>query len=168
MRVWAAHAVFAAVLAGSLAARERSAEPPLDRAGQESVVLDVARSQGLGFRGYRTRDASGERALAFDVPGCSQPTFVVLRIATFEDEATSESAPGPDYKQTYVYFDQTWSRPDRWAVSTQKVKYGLLAMFGLADYATSSLVLEIEAPRDCSAAQRIDWRPAWSRAYLRG
>jgi hypothetical protein len=56
MRLWAAHAVFAAVLVGTIASRERSAEPPIDDAGLESVVLSVAGSQGLGFREYRTSD----------------------------------------------------------------------------------------------------------------
>ena len=166
MRVWAAHAVFAAVLVGSLASRERSAEAPLIDAGLESVVLSVARSQGLGFREYRTSDTGGERTMAFNVPGCSQPMFGDLRMATFEDEATTESAPGQDYQQAYVYFDRKWNSPDRWAVSIQTMKYSLLAMFGRTDYATSSLVLEVEAPRDCPAAESIDWRPAWSRTYL--
>jgi hypothetical protein len=63
MRFWAAHAVFAAVLVGTLASRERSAEPPIDDAGLESVVLSVARSQGLGFREYRNSDSLWRRVL---------------------------------------------------------------------------------------------------------
>jgi len=163
MRLWAAHAVFAAVLVGSLASRERSAEAPIDHAGLESVVLSVARSQGLGFREYRTNDTGGGRTMVFNVPGCSRPVLVTWRQATFEDAAATESAPGPDYRQQYVYFDQKWNSPDRWAVSIQRMKYSLLAMFGRTDYATSSLVLQVETPRDCPAAESLDWRPAWSR-----
>ena len=162
MRLWAARAVFAAVLVGSLATRERSAEAPIDQAGLESVVLSVARSQGLGFREYRTNDAGGGRTIVFKFPGCSRPVLVTWRQATFEDAAATESAPGQDYQQQYVYFDQKWNSPDRWAVSIQRMKYSLLAMLGRTDYATSSLVLQVETPRDCPAAESIDWRPAWS------
>ena len=162
MRLWAAHAVFAAVLVGSLASRERSAEAPIDQAGLELVVLSVARSQGLGFREYRTNDTGGGRTMVFNVPGCPHPVLVTWRQATFEDAAATESTPGQDYQQQYVYFDQKWNSPDRWAVSIQRMKYSLLAMFGRTDYATSSLVLQVETPRDCPAAESIDWRPAWS------
>ena len=72
MKLWA-HAVFAAVLIGSLAVRERSAEAPVTDAGVGSVVVSVARSQGLSLREYRTSAANGERIMAFDVPGCPQP-----------------------------------------------------------------------------------------------
>jgi hypothetical protein len=164
MRVWA-HAVFAAVLVGSLASRERSVEAPIDDASFETVVLSVGRSQGLDFREYRTSDAGGRRTIVFNAPGCSGPMLVTWRPATFEDEAATESAPGQDDRLQYVYFDQKWNRPNRWAVSLQRMKYSLLAMLGRTDYATSNFVLQVEAPRDCPAAERVDWRPAWSRTY---
>ena len=162
MRLWA-HALFAAVLVGSLASRERSAEAPVDSASLESAALNVARSQGLAFREFRASETDWGRTMAFDVPGCSLPLLATWRPATFEDEATTQSALRQGYQQQYVYFDRKWSKPNRWAVSIQRMKYGLLALFGRADYATSSYVLEVEAPRDCSAAERVDWRPAWSR-----
>jgi hypothetical protein len=166
MRFWA-HAVFAAVLVGSLASRERSAEAPIDDAGRESAVLTVARSQGLVFLEYRTSNTDWGRAMAFDAPGCPHPVLVTWRPATFEDEATAASAPGQAYQQQYVYFDQRWNSPDRWAVSIQRMKYSLLAMFGRTDYATSDHLLQVEAPRDCPAVESIDWRQAWSRTDRR-
>jgi hypothetical protein len=162
MRAWA-HAVFAAILVGSLASRERSVQAPIDDASLETVVLSVGRSQGLDFRKYRTSDTGGPRTIVFNVPGCSRPVLVTLRPVTFEDEATTESAPGQDYRPQYVYFDQKWDSPNRWAVSLQRLRYSLLAMFGRTDYATSNLVLQVDAPRDCPAAERMDWRQAWSR-----
>ncbi len=165
MKLWA-HAVFAAVLVGSLASRERSAEAPVTDAGVGSVVVSVARSQGLSLREYRTSAANGERSMVFDVPGCPKPMSVILRMATFEDEATTESPTPQGYQKQYVYFDRKWGRPRPWAVSIQRMKYSLLALFGRTDYATSNLVLEVEAPRECPAAESIDWRPVWSRAYL--
>jgi hypothetical protein len=83
--------------------------------------------------------------------GCS--SFHSLRTATFEDEAAAEAAPGQDYQQQYVYFDQKWRSPDRWAVSMQRMKYSLLAMLGRTDYATSDFVLEVEAPRNCPGGE---------------
>ena len=99
--------------------------------------------------------------MAFSVAGCSQPMLVTWRSATFEDEAATESAPGQDYQQQYVYFDRKWNRPNLWAVSLQRLKCRLLAVFGKTDYSTSRL-LRVEAPRDCPAAVSIDWRQAWS------
>lgn len=162
MRIWA-HAVFAAVLVGSLASRERSAEAPADAAALESAALGVARSQGLNFRGYRANDTTWGRTMVFDVPGCSRPVLARWRLVTFEDEAVAQSSPRQDYHRQYVYFDRRWSSPNRWAVSIQRMKYGMLAVFGRADYATSGFVLEVEAPPDCPAAESVDWRPAWSR-----
>lgn len=165
MKFWA-HAVFAAVLIGSLASRERSAEAPVTNAGVGSVVVSVARSQGLSLREYQTSAANGEQIMVFDVPGCPKPMSVILRMATFEDEATTESPTRQGYQKQYIYFDRKWGSPRPWAVSIQRMKYSLLALFGRTDYATSNLVLEVEAPRECPAAESLDWRPVWSRAYL--
>ena len=162
MRVWA-HAVFAAVLVVSLASRERSAHAPIDDAGLESVVLSVARSQGLAFHEYRAIDPGLPRTMVFNIPGCLRPLLATWRPATFEDEAATGLALGQDYQPEYVYFDRKWNSPDRWAISIQRMKYSLLAMFGRTDYATSTFILQVEAPRDCPAAETIDWRAAWSR-----
>ena len=167
MRVLA-HAVFAAVLVGSLLSRERSAEAPVDNSQLEAAVLGVGRSEGLRFLRYGANETGWGRAMAFSAPGCSRPLLATWRPATFEDEAAEDeaaavSAPQQGYRRNYVYFDRKWDRPDRWAVSMQRIKYGLLAVFGRADYATSDLLLQIDAPRDCPAAQSLDWRPAWSR-----
>jgi hypothetical protein len=162
MRVLA-HTVFAAVLIGSLATRERSAEAPVNDSGLESAVLRVGRSEGLGFLEYGANDTGWGRAMAFSARGCSRPMLVTWRPVTFEDEAAAVSAPQEGYRRFYVYFDRKWDSPDRWAISMQRIKYSLLAMVGRADYATSDLILQVDAPRDCAAAESIDWRPAWSR-----
>jgi hypothetical protein len=162
MRVLA-HAVFAAALMGSLASRERSAEAPVDDSGLEAAVLRVGRSEDLRFLQYGANDTGWGRAMAFSAPGCSRPVLATWRPATFEDEAAAASAPREGYRRAYVYFDRKWDRPDRWAVSMQRIRYGLLAVFGRTDYATSDLILQIDAPSDCQAAGRMDWRPAWSR-----
>ncbi len=165
MRVWA-HVVFATVLVGSLASRERSAEAPIDSDDLELAALSVARAQGLVFREYRASDTDWGRTMAFGVIGCSPPLLATWRPATFEDEATAQSTLRLGYHQQFVYFDRKWSSPNRWAVSIQRMKYGLLALLGKADYATSGFVLQVEAPRDCPGAETVDWRAAWSRTGL--
>lgn len=165
MKVWA-HAVFALILVGSLAARGRSAGAPVDEARLEAAALAAAHAQGLSFREYRPSGTDWGRTMAFDVPGCPAPLLATWRPATFEDEATAEAAAGQGYRRQFVYFDRAWGRPRPWAVSIQRMKYGLLALFGRVDYATSRYVLEVEAPRDCPAAESVDWRPAWKRTDL--
>jgi hypothetical protein len=162
-----AHAVFAVILIGSLMSRERSAEAPVDDSGLEAAVFRVGRSEGLRFLQYGPNDTGFGRAMAFGAPGCSRPVLATWRPVTFEDEAAAISAPQEGYRRQYVYFDRKWDRPDRWAVSMQRIKYGLLAVFGQTDYATSDLILQIDAPRDCPAAENMDWRPAWSRTDRR-
>jgi hypothetical protein len=169
MRVWAAHAVFATILVGSLAARERAVVTPISSVGFESAVLRVARSQGLRIREDRASPA-GLRALAFDAPGCSQPVFVITRFATLEDEpvieATSKEYPSQhDYLRWYVYVGQKWDRPDPWAIFVKRVEYGLLSIFDLTEYSPfgNAFIIEVNTPRDCRATGAIDWRSAWSR-----
>jgi hypothetical protein len=166
MRVWAAHAVFATVLVGSLVARARPPEAPIVGASVEPVILSVARSQGLAFREYRASNTGWGRTIVFDAPGCSRPVWVTSRPLTFEDQAAIEVTTEQGYQQQYVFIDRKWNSPDRWAVSIQRMKYSLLAMFGLTEYAPWAFALQVETPRDCPAAESLDWRPAWSRTYL--
>ena len=167
MRVWPAHAVFAAILVGSLAAREQAAEPiDYSLSLLEPAVLRVAGSQGWGLREYRTINGVASRALVFNVPGCSQPVEVVLRLSTFEEQTVMESAPEPGYLRRYIYFDQTWDTPDPRAAVVQRMKYAALATFGLTKYAPSWYLLQVEAPANCRAAEAIDWRSVWNRDDL--
>ena len=89
MRVWAPHAVFAAMLMGSLAAHERAPDPYFDSESLEPAVLRVAQSHGWEFVGYKgnnvTNIVADEPTLVFQAPGCSKPVLVSLRLATFED-----------------------------------------------------------------------------------
>jgi hypothetical protein len=166
MRVWAAHAIFATVLVGSLAGRERAAEAPISGAGFESAIVRVARYQDLGFREYRANTAGFTRVMVFDASGCSQPVLVIGRLATFEDEAVMEPAVGGGYEHKYVYIDKKWNSPEPRAISIQRMKYGFLAMFGLTEFAPSAVILQVETPRACQAAENIDWSQAWRRKYL--
>ena len=52
MRAWPLHVVFATILVGSLAAKERAADMlvDVDDLDRETAVMHVARSHGLVFR----------------------------------------------------------------------------------------------------------------------
>lgn len=166
MKAWAAHAVFATILVGSLAARERSAAPLPDSL-LEPAVLRVAESHGWGLREYRTTSGMSmmSRSLVFDAPGCSQPVLVSLRLSTFEEETLMGSTE-TGYARRYVYFDRTWDTPDPRAAVVERMKYAALAMFGLTRYSPSWYLLQVEAPANCRAAAAMDWRSVWNRDDL--
>ncbi len=75
-------------------------------------------------------------------------------------------APEPGYVRRYIYFDRTWDTPDPRAAYLQRMKYAVLAKFGMTEYQPSDYLLLVEAPPHCHAAETIDWRPVWSRDTL--
>ncbi len=164
MRVWAAHAVFAAILIGSLATHQRAADALVDSDSLEPAVLRVARSHDWGLGGHRT--TSGVPTLVFEAPGCSQSVFVSLRLSSFEEETIMQYTAEPGYVRRYIYFDRTWDTPDPRAAFLLRMKYGVLAMFGMSEYEPSRYLLLVEAPPHCHAAESKDWRPVWSRDTL--
>jgi hypothetical protein len=166
MKVWAAHTIFAAILVGSLAAKERGPEASLDDSLLlEPAVMRVARSHGLEFREYKTIDNTYLHALEFEAPGCPGPVLISLRLGSFEEESLQSPAEA-GYVRYYVYYDNKWDKPERWAVLLQRAKYEALAMFGLTEYVVSWRLLMIDAPERCEAAEAVDWRPVWNRNYL--
>src|SRR5262249_15701110 len=92
MREWPLHAVFATMLVGSLAAKERATDVliDLDDVDRETAVTRVARSYGLVLRGYVTLPGTLVPALAFEAPGCSRPVPVVLT-ASFNHQPHSRT-----------------------------------------------------------------------------
>jgi hypothetical protein len=166
MRIWAAHAVFATILAGSLAAQARRVEPLDDNeSALEAAILRVAGSHDWRLRDYVTTGGMLSQTLVFEAPGCSQPVFVGLRLSTFEEEALTGNGPEPGYALRYAYFDETWDRPQPRAAGVTRLKYGVLATLGLTEYAPSRHLLMIDAPADCRTAN-LDWRPIWTQAEL--
>ena len=165
MRAWAAHAVFAAILLSSIAIRERAADALPDSESLEPAIVRVAGSHGWGLRDFRPTSTMVSRSLVFDAPGCSHPVLVSLLLSTFEEATIMEYAAEPGYMRRYVYFDQTWATPEPWAAYVQRVKYGVLGLFGLTEYAPSQYLLLVETPVHCQAAAAIDWRTVWNPNY---
>jgi hypothetical protein len=168
MKAWPVHAIFAAILVGSLIVRGRVADVIGKQDNLEPGVLWVARSHGLAFRDYATIADTGRRALVFEAPGCAKPVRIILRLLTFEEEPFTLIPAERDYIRRYVYIDHTWSHPQRLAVWAQRIKYEVLATLGLTAYVPYWHLLQVELPRDCPVADAVDWRMAWRRDYLSG
>jgi hypothetical protein len=166
MRAWPLHIVFATILVGSLAAKERAADVvvEVDSDALEAAVTRVAGSHGLAFR-ERLTFAGNVPALAFEAPGCSRPVLVVLRV-TFDYEPVMQSARDQGDVLRYVYIDRSWEKPDRLAFFVDRMKYAALATFGLTRYVPSGHLIVVESPPQCQAADVIDWRNVWDRDYV--
>jgi hypothetical protein len=165
MRSWIGHGLFAAVLAGSLVAKERAPDTPNDAATFESAIVRVARAHTLALREKVDGEAEME-ALVFEAPGCSGPVFVVPRVGTFEEESIVPSVSDGRYLRQYIYVERKWDKPDRLGVLAERIKHGALAMFGLTPYALSWTVLQVDAPKDCAITNALDWRLVWDRNTL--
>jgi hypothetical protein len=166
MRAWPLHACFVIILMGSLAVRERTTDVFAESGSLEPAVLRVAHLYGLAFRERTTITDTDVPALVFDAPGCSRPVLVVSLLATFDQEPVVRSAHRQRAVLRYVYIERSWDRPRRLAVLAERMKYAVLAAFGLTRYVPSGYLLLVELPSSCSAATAIDWRDVWDRDYL--
>jgi hypothetical protein len=166
MRAWPLHVVFATILVGSLAAKERAADVlVVDDATLQTAVTRIAQSQGLAFREEVTITGTNGPALAFEAPGCSRPVLVVARVL-FDEEPFMHFAREQGDDIRYVYIDRSWERPDRLALLVEKIKYAAFAIFGLTRYVPSGPLLLVDSPPRCEIAAAIDWRNVWNRDYI--
>jgi hypothetical protein len=166
MRAWTLHLVFATILVGSLAAKERAADVlvDIDNVALETAVTRVARSHGLEFQENLTI-AGNVPALVFEAPGCSRPVTVVLRV-TFDSEPLVRYARERGDVLRYAYLGRSWEKPDRLAFFLERMKYAALATFGLTRYVPSGHLLLVDAPSGCQIADAVDWRDVWNRDYF--
>lgn len=167
MKAWIAHIVFATLLVGSVSARMKTPDAFFSTAGLEAAVFQIARLHGLVFREYEPIADTGLRALVFDVPDCVKPLRIILRGLDLGEERFTAMALEPDYLERYVYVDQSWDQPRRFAVRVQQIKYEVLATLGQTQYLPVTGLLQLERPLNCRRTEEIDWRMVWNRAYLR-
>jgi hypothetical protein len=167
MRAWPLHVVFATILVGSLAAKERTADMlvDVDDLDRETAVMRVARSHGLTFRENATLPGTSLGVLAFEAPGCSEPMLVVLRVS-FDEEALLRVAREQGNVLRYVYISRSWEKPDRLAFFGERMKYAALATFGLTRYVPSGHLLLVASASRCQLIDAIDWRDVWNRDYV--
>ena len=160
------HAAFAAILVGTLVARERAVDALQDSPFIEPAVIRVAQSRGLVFHGYSSLTDVEFQALTFAVPGCAAPVFVSVLAVNFDQETLVLTPAPSDYVRRYIYIDRTWPQPDRLAVLVERSRQAALSVFGLTRYVPSAHLLLVDAPLGCQAADGVDWRPVWDRHYL--
>jgi hypothetical protein len=166
MKAWFAHAVFAALVVGSLSTRMKTPDALSRAVDLEPAVFRIAQLHGLIFHSFLPVADTGRHALVFEAPGCAKPLRVFVRELNLAEEPFTQIAPEPDYSRRYVYVDKSWDRPDHLAVRVQQVKYELLSTLGQTQYLPGRELLQLELPPHCRAIEAIDWRMVWSRAYL--
>ena len=157
--------VFASILVGSLAAKDRTAGVLDESRSLEPAVIRVAESGGLTFRQNTTIAGPDIRALVFDAAGCSQPVLAALLSLTFEEEPAIRSAREPGYTLRYFYIERSWEEPRRLAVFVERIKYAALAVLGFTRFTPFRQVLLVESPSHCRVADDVDWQFVWSQAY---
>jgi hypothetical protein len=163
MRVWPARILFAGLLVGSLAAKDRSNDLAGKTPDLEPAVIRVAQAGGLAFRQKTTFAGTDIPVLIFDAD-CSLPVLVAPLSLTLEEDPTIRSSREPGYALRYVYIEHTWEEPPRLAVYVERIKYAALAMLHLTQYTPFRQVLLVETPPHCSAAGDVDWHGIWQRA----
>jgi hypothetical protein len=166
MRAWPLHIVFATILVGSVAAKERgTAVFDFDDATLEAAVKRIAQSHDLAFLGETNLSGADVSALAFKAMDCIGPLFVVVRL-NFDFEPFVRPAREQGDVTRYVYIDRSWEKPERLAHFIQRVKYAALAPLGLTPYVQSGRLLLVDSPPQCHVVDAIDWRNVWNRDYL--
>jgi hypothetical protein len=169
MNRWVGHGIFAAILAASIAVDARTGDVVTagDVAASEDIVpavLSVARSNDL-FLVKRTR-IGDVTILTFRAPGCARPV-VISPLDVSLDRAPVVLAFHQDQDRIrYRYLDRASSRPERMALFIDWKIHKALGALRLSRYVPSPFALLTEVPRECWAADSIDWRPAWDRRYL--
>jgi hypothetical protein len=156
--------VFASLLVGSVAAKDRTTDVLVESRSHEPAVIRVAQSAGLAFRQKTTITGTDIPALVFDGAGCSQPVLVALLSLTFEEEPAIRSARVPGYALRYFYIERSWQEPRRLAVYVERIKYAALAVLGFTQFTPFRQVLLVESPPNCPVANHVNWQFVWRPA----
>jgi hypothetical protein len=165
MRAWPLHVVFATILLGSLAGKERAVDVlEVGDVTLQTAAARIGQSQGLDLREY-AKVAGNLPVVVFEAPGCSGPVLVVAHMF-FEEESAMDFARERGDTLRYVYIGRVWDKPNRLALLVERVKYAALASFGLTPYVPWGHLLLVASPPRCEIAAAIDWRNMWNRDYV--
>jgi hypothetical protein len=168
MRSWPQHAAFAVIFIGTLAVHASGRPDVLTQSAPiEPTVIRVGQLQGLAFRGFARLGDTAVPELVFDAPGCTHRMFVTVLGTAFEQEASVGMPPSAGYLRRYFYIDRTWKQPDHLAIIAERIRWAVLATFGLGRYQPLRQFLIVDIPSGCQAAMRIDWRPVWASVFLK-
>jgi hypothetical protein len=161
VKAWLVHALFAAMLFGSLLVRQAAPDASVGNDNLEPAVFQLAQSYGWKFRGYQVVADTGRRALVFEVPSCADPLWIIIRLVTMEEEPFTEPIARQRYIRRYLYMNSSWDTPPRFIVAIQRIKYTALAILGRTRYSPAWELLQVDMPLDCAAAARVEWRKVW-------
>jgi hypothetical protein len=165
VKAWPLHLVFSTILLGSLASKGRAVDVlEVGDVTLQTAAARIGQSQGLDFREY-VRVAGNLPVVVFEASGCSGPVLVVAHMF-FEEESAMDFARERGDIMRYVYMDRVWNKPDRLALLAERMKYAVLASFGLTPYVPWGHLLLVASPPHCEIAAAIDWRNMWNRDYL--
>ena len=96
------------------------------------------------------------------VPGCDLPLRVALTGLSLEAAPLFAASLLPGDTQHYVFVDQSWSVAAPRSLRLEWLKYKLGPLVGYPARTRLDTVLFVVVPRNCPAAERIDWLPLWS------
>lgn len=166
MKARVGHALFALIMGGSILTNARPADPPADAEQMAAVVINVARSNNLTFRGRTALANHLIDALTFDAKDCREPITVALLLVFAEQLPLLETQNLGGRTLRFIFYDRRWQTPNRASITWEREKQKTLAVFGLTRFVPSQYMLAIAAAPDCKAAAAIDWQDVWDRRYL--
>ena len=167
MRSVAPRVVLAAVLAITIADKvARLQSVPVD---MHSAVLSVAMRNGWTVRELASLpDNPLGKPIEFRVAACDGPGHIFLLHLSLQAAPMLEHVIPPDHTRRLVYLGRTWLRQDRFGMRLEWLKQRLLASVGWGHYEANETVLVIAEPKECGAADKIDWSAVWKQAKPAG
>jgi hypothetical protein len=125
-----------------------------------SRLSDVLKTQG--FATSTVIDLNYARSMSVVVPGCDPPLRVTPMQLSMEAAPLYETSLLPGDMHRYVFVGQVWSTAEPRAVRLAWLKHKLAPLLGFPIRTRLDTVLFVAAPRNCAAAEKIDWLPLWS------
>jgi hypothetical protein len=151
--------IFAALLVATPASQFHAFYAP--KTDALSKLADILKDQGFStsvlpvYLGY-------SRSMSVAVPGCEWPVRVTPIRLSLEEVPLLEGSLVPGDVSHYVFVGQSWSVAAPRSVRLEWLKHKLGPLLGFPFRTRLDTVLFVAAPRNCAAAEKIDWLPLWS------
>jgi hypothetical protein len=158
MRPAVLRVIFAALLVATVASHLQAFYAPKTDALSE--LADILKDQGFStsktpvYLGY-------SQSLSVAVPGCDGPLRVTPMRLSLEEVPLFEGSLLPGDVHHYIFVGQSWSVTPG-SLRLQWLKHKLGPLLGSPVRRRLDTVLFVAAPRNCPAAETIDWLPLWS------
>jgi hypothetical protein len=151
--------IFAALLVATPASQFHAFYAP--KTDALSKLADILKDQGFStqvlpvYLGY-------SRSMSVAVPGCEWPVRVTPIRLSLEEVPLLEGSLIPGDVSHYVFVGRSWNAPTPRAIRLEWLKQKLAPLLGFPIRSRLDTVLFVAAPRNCVAAEQIDWLPLWS------